>query len=324
MIIISCSHGNHVGSSIAKRLKKKHSELFVSKFPDNELLIRFNADLKNKIVVLVQSFYENVSDCIVEVVIASATAKELGAKKVILVAPYFPYLRQDRMFHSGEAISQGIIARLIEKNIDEIFIIDPHLHRIKSLSEIFRIKAVKLTANTLIADYIKKHIKNSVVIGPDEESSKWAKNVAQIIGAEYRILRKKRYSPYRVEVKLNNANSLKDNKLSEFAGLKIGGQKSKILIPPIFNKKIDLKDKNAVIVDDIASTGHTIIETAKLLRRLGAKNVCCICVHGLFVSNALERLRKNKIRIVSTNTIPNKAAGIDVSQVIVSSLDITN
>ena len=81
----------------------------------------------------------------------------------------------------------------------------------------------------------------------------------------------------------------------------------------IMNKKIDLKGKNAVIVDDIVSTGHTIIETAKLLRKLGAKNVYCICVHGIFVNGALKKLNKAKIKVISTNTIPNPKARIDVS-----------
>ena len=288
MIIISCSHGKHLGYKVAKRLKAQHSELFVKKFPDDELLIRFNANLKGSSVVLVQSFYGNISDCIVELVLASATAKDLGAKKIILAAPYFPYLRQDKRFRNGESVSHGIIAKLIEKYADEILIIDPHLHRKKSLSQIFKIKATKLTANSLISNYIKNHIKNPIIIGPDEESYKWARSVAEMINAESRILEKKRYSSYHVEVKLN--------------------------------KKIDLKNKNAVIVDDIVSTGHTIMEAAKLLRKSGAKNIYCICVHGIFANGSLKKLTKVKIKVISTNTIPNKVAKIDVSGVVSMSI----
>ena len=86
------------------------------------------------------------------------------------------------------------------------------------------------------------------------------------------------------------------------------------------NKKISLKGKNAVIVDDIVSTGHTIIEAAKLLRKIGAGNVYCICVHGIFADDALKKFGKNKIKIISTNTIPNKVANIDVSRLIAESL----
>ena len=244
--------------------------------------------MSNKNVVLVQSFYRSISDCIIEAIFAAKTAQELGAKKVVLVAPYFPYLRQDKRFHRGESISQKIMAGLIDKYFDAIHLMDPHLHRKNKLQKVFKIKSKKLTANSLIADYVKKQIKNPVIIGPDEESYKWAKNVANILGVNSFILNKKRYSSYHVEVRLN--------------------------------KKIDLKNKNAVIVDDIVSTGHTIIETAKILRKLGAKSIYCICVHGIFANDALNKLKKAGIKVVSTNTIPNKAAKIDVSGVISKNL----
>src|SRR3989344_2245041 len=203
MIIVSCSHGKHIGQLIAKKLGKKHSVLFCSKFPDSELRVKLDFNPKGKTVVFVQSFYSEISDCIIEVLLAAKTAKELSAKKIILASPYLPYLRQDKRFHSGEAVSQRIIAGMIEKYLDKIIIMDPHLHRKESLTEIFRIKSTKLTANPLIFDYIKKKIKNPVIIGPDSESYKWAKHVAQMIGCDFRILAKKRFSSYHVEVPLN-------------------------------------------------------------------------------------------------------------------------
>jgi len=281
MQIISCSHGKHIGKLIAKNLRMKHSYLNVSKFPDDELRVRFDLRLQNKDVVLVQSFYKNISDCIIEAILAAKTAHELKAKRIILVAPYFPYLRQDKRFLNGEAVSQEIIADLIGKYFDEVFVIDPHMHRTKKLQQIFKIKSAKITSNSLIADYIKHNIKNPMIIGPDEESYKWAKNVADTLGIESRILKKKRYSSYHVEVRLN--------------------------------KKIDLHNKNAVIVDDIVSTGHTILETAKILKKLKAKKIYCICIHGIFAEGALNKLEKAGIKVISTNTIPNKVAKIDVS-----------
>src|SRR3989338_3804062 len=148
MLIVSCSHGRHLGRVIAKRLKKRFSELIVEKFPDDELRVIYNSNLKNKKVVLVQSFYRSISDCIVEVVLAAKTAKELGVKNITLVAPYFPYLRQDKRFHKGEAVSQSIIAELIGKYFDAVCIMDPHLHRTRKLDAIFKIKSKRLTANS--------------------------------------------------------------------------------------------------------------------------------------------------------------------------------
>lgn len=284
MLVVSCSHGKHIGYRVAKKLNKRHSYLITDKFPDGELHIRFKPAIKSRYIVLVQSFYKNISDCIIEVILAAKTACELGAKKVVLVAPYFPYLRQDKRFHSGEAISQKIMAGLIDKYFDAVYIIDPHLHRKNNLENVFKIRAKKLTANPLLADYIKKNTKNPVIIGPDEESYKWARNVAEMLGVESTILNKKRYSSYHVEIRLN--------------------------------KKIDLKGKNVVIVDDIISTGHTILETAKILGKLGAKKIYCICVHGIFVNEALKKLKKAKINVISTNTIPSKMSKIDVSGVI--------
>ena len=289
MIVIGCSRGIHLSNKIAKKLKKSHSKLIVKNFPDGELCIRFMTKIKGDVVALVQSFYGDINDCVIEVIFAAKTAKELGAKKVILVAPYFPYLRQDKIFHKGEAVSLSIIAELMDKYFDAIYIMDPHLHRKNKLENIFKIKTKKLIANSLIANYIKEHISNPVVIGPDEESYKWARSVAEMLGVESSILKKKRYSSYHVVVKLN--------------------------------KKFDLKDKNVVIVDDIVSTGHTILETTKILKRLGAKKVHCICVHGIFADNALTKLKKAGIKVVSTNTIPNKAAKIDVSGVIGEGLE---
>ncbi len=288
MLLISCSHGRHLGHLIAKKLRFKHSILKVDKFPDDELHIMFDTKLTNENVILIQSFYKNISDCIVEVILAAKTTRELGAKRIDLVAPYFPYLRQDKRFHKGEAVSQRIVLGLMDKYFDAIYIMDPHLHRKNKLEDIFKIQAKKLTANSLIADYIKKNIKNLVIIGPDEESYKWAKSVAEMLGVESRILKKKRYSSYHVEVKLN--------------------------------KKIGLRNKNAVIVDDIISTGHTILETAKVLKKLGAKKIYCICVHGIFANKSLDKLKKAEINVISTNTIPNKVAKIDVSGVIAETL----
>ena len=288
-MIVSLTHGKHLGMMIARKAKIGHSNLAVDKFPDDELRVQFLFNPKGKRIFLVQSFYGNVSDCIMETILAAKTARELGAKKISLIAPYFPYLRQDKRFRPNEAVSQYIVADMIDGYFDQVFIIDPHLHRTKSLGNIFKTKSVRLTANPLIIEYIKNKMKDPLIIGPDEESFKWAKFVADAVGAECRILKKKRYSSYHVKVELN--------------------------------KKIEIRGRNVVIVDDIISTGHTIMQTCKILRRLGAKNVYCICVHGIFANDALKKLERSQVKVISTNTIPNKASRIDVSEIIADGLN---
>ncbi|NQV08259.1 ribose-phosphate diphosphokinase [Candidatus Woesearchaeota archaeon] len=287
MIIIGCSEGKDVGKRVAKRLKKPYSELIADHFPDKESHIRFKVNLKGKKVVLVQSFYGG-NEQIMEALFAAYTAKDLGAKKVILVAPYLAYMRQDKRFHSGECVSSHVVAKLF-KIFDGIISIDPHLHRIKKLSDLFKkMKAKSITANPLMGDYIKKNFKNAVVVGPDEESYQWAKSVAKKAGTDVVVLKKKRYSSRNVKIKMN----------------------------------YDVEGKEVVIVDDIISTGHTIMEAAKEAKRLGAKNVHAVCVHGIFAENAYSKLKKLGVKkIVSTNTIPNKAAEIDVSGIIAESLN---
>ena len=284
MIIISCSHGLHLARKIAAKLKKPYSALEVTHFPDSEIKLRFKVDVKNKDIVLVQSFYGNVNDCIIEALFAAETAKDLGAKKITLVAPYFPYLRQDRRFNPGECISLRTIAQNIDEDFDEVIIMDPHLHREKTLRHIFKISSKRLTANPLIVDYIKKKVRNPLIIGPDWESYKWARRIAEKIGCDFAIMEKERYSARNVRVKLN--------------------------------KKIDIKSKNLVFIDDMISTGHTLLEAIKAMRKLGAKKVTCFAVHGILVENALNKLRKAGATVITTNTIPNPAARIDIAGVI--------
>lgn len=284
MIVIGCSHGLHIAKKIADRLKRPYSELEVTHFPDSEIKLKFDVDVKGKVVVIVQSFYGNVNDCIIEALFAAETAADLGAKKVVLAAPYFPYLRQDKRFNPGECISLKTIAKNIDDNFNEIIIIDPHLHREKTLGHIFKVKAHKLTANPLIEDYIKKKIKNPLIIGPDWESYKWAQHVAEKIGCDFAIMEKKRYSARSVKVTLN--------------------------------KKVDIRSKNLVFIDDMISTGHTLLEAIKAMKKLGAKKVTCFAVHGILVENALQKLQKAGATVITTNTIPNKVAKIDVSGLI--------
>ncbi len=292
MIIVGCSKGKDIAKKIAKKLKKPYSELIVKRFPDNESYIRYNCQVKNKKVILVQSFHNNINDQLIEVWFAARTAHELGAKECWLVAPYFPYLRQDKRFKPGEARSVHVVAEFIDKLFKRIIICDPHLHREKTLSHIFTIKTAKITANPLIASYIKRHIKNALIIGPDWESYKWAERTAEMIGCESAIMEKKRYSGRKVDVRLTSKD-----------------------------KNIDVKRKNIVLVDDMISTGHTILETVKLLKKLGAKKFTCICVHGIFVENALEKLKKAGVKLISTNTIPNNTSKIDVSDLIADEIN---
>ncbi len=281
-MIIACSHGLHVAKRMAAILKEEYSELKTRKFPDGELYVKLQDDVRGKEVTFVQSFYGEISDCIMEVLFAAHTARELDAKSITLVAPHFPYHRQDKRFHSGETVSILAMGKLISAYVDKIVIMDPHLHRIAGLSQIFSTKAIKVTANDAIGDYIKKNIKKAVIIGPDWESYKWAEKIGERIGYEYHILHKKRWSAHKVRV--------------------------------FFKKGVHLEGKKVVIVDDIISSGHTILETIKSLKAMGITRITVICVHGIFAEGSLRALQKTGAKIISCNTIPNSVSKIDVSK----------
>ncbi len=281
MIIIGCSAGKDMGKLLAKHLKAPYSALDVELFPDKELQLRFLLPIKGKHVILVQTFHDTIHSQLIEAFFAAQTAQDLGAEKVTLVAPYFPYLRQDKRFRPGDCVSQQAIAKLIALAVDAICIVDPHLHRVHSLNKIFPLETHRVTADPLIADYIRHKIKNPIIIGPDWESFQWAKITAKIIGCEAAIMEKTRYSAR--------------------------------LVHSVLNKEVDLKDKTVVMVDDIISTGHTLLEAIKNVRKLGAEKVICIGVHAVFAENALQKLKKAGAQVITTNTIPNNTAKIDVS-----------
>lgn len=239
--------------------------------------------------MIVQSYQPNPEKSLLMTVFAAETAKDLGAKKVILAAPYLAYMRQDKRFHPGEAVSSRIMAKLLNNAVDKVITIDPHLHRYRSMKEVFKIPAKNLTANPLIADYIKKKISDAVIIGPDWESYQWAEAIAKRIGVESTVLEKTRYSSRHVTSRMT--------------------------------KPVDLRGKNVVIVDDIISTGHTVAEAAKKARAAGAKTITAIGVHGLLVEGALAKMKKAGVtKVVTTNCIEHKTNGIDVAELLVDEL----
>jgi|SRR3989344_1988147 len=289
MIIIGFSKSDKLAKSVAKKLKIKYSCLKIKKFPDKETYLKFTTDVKNKTVILFRTL-NNPDEKIIELLFAAYTAKDLGAKKVILVVPYLSYMRQDKRFHFGECISNKVIAELF-KIFDNIITVDPHLHRIKNLRILFKNSAV-INANSIISDYIKNKIKDAVIMGPDAESYQWAGEIARNIGYNAVVLNKKRYNSEKVRIILHD--------------------------PKI------IKDKNIVIIDDIISTGHTMIETVKQAKKYGAKSIACICIHGIYAENALAKLKKLKANVVSTDTIMSETSKITVADLISKELKKLN
>ena len=280
-IIIACSGAKHIAKKLAAKLRFQYSELEIHKFPDNEIDIRFLKPIKRKKVYLVQSFYADLNQKIIETLFAAHTAKDLGAKKINLIAPFFPYLRKDKRFKPGECISAKVMQKLF-KIFNKIYIAEPHLHRIKKIKKAMP-NGIRISTANEIAKYIQKlPAKNYILIGPDIESKQWVDVVAKILKKKPIILRKIRYGARKVKIK------------------------------PI---KLPLKNRNLIIIDDMISTGHTMLETIKQLKKLKPRKIYCIATHGIFAENAIKKLRKY-CQVIVTNTIPSSAAKIDITKAI--------
>jgi len=245
--------------------------------------VSFGKDLKGKEVFIVQNFQNTkeltLNDKIIETLFAVYTARDLNAKKVYLIAPYFPYFRSDKRFRDGECVSIKVMNKLFE-GYDKIFCVDPHLHRIKNIKNALS-KGIKINLDEPIIEYLKKKkIVNPIFVGPDIESLQWVVNVAKAFKQKPVVALKERKSAREVVISLPKIKSA--------------------------------KGRDIIIIDDIISTGHTIIENIKQLKKYEPRKFYVIGIHGLFVEGALSKLKKHCV-VASTNTLDNNAEKIDVS-----------
>ncbi len=291
MIMFPMPNSAELGKNIARRANALVGRLEMKKFPDGESYIRFDDLPAGEHVVLVQSMHPEPNDALISIAFAARTAKELGAIKVTAVIPYLGYMRQDYRFHPGECVSNRHMAWMLNQSIDRLITVDPHLHRVKNLQDLFHIERKKLSANGQIADYIKGKFsaKNSIIAGPDGESSQWAKAIADSIGFESVVFLKERFSSRHVKVNVT--------------------------------RELAWKGKDVIIVDDIISSGHTMIEAIKEVRKRKPRSVHAICVHPIFAENAYGKILKAGAKsVVSTNAIGHKSNGIDLSGIIANEL----
>ena len=286
-LVIASERSLDFGRKIARKLHKPFSKLLTKHFPDGELYLRYPIPLKGAHVILVDSMQPNPDDALVELLFGTASARAHGAKKVTLVIPYMGFLRQDKEFHPGETVSNKIVADLLSR-ADRIVTMDPHLHRISSLKQIFKTKTKTLTANDILAQHLKAKHKGALVVGPDGESFQWARSVASKAGLHAIVLNKKRYTSEKVRI--------------------------------LVKSDVPLKGRDIVIVDDIISTGHTMIEPIKQFKRMKVKSITCIGIHGVFAMNALQKLKKLGSKVECTNTIQNPVSIIDVTDAFVEAL----
>ncbi|HEU4954918.1 MAG TPA: ribose-phosphate diphosphokinase [Gemmatimonadales bacterium] len=278
--VLALPGNDALGARLALELDAEPVDATVRRFPDGESYVRLETPIAGRAVVLAATL-DRPDDKLMPLLLAAATARELGARSVGLVAPYLPYLRQDRRFLAGEAVSARGFAELLSSRLDWIVTVDPHLHRIHRLEEVYRIPAESITAAPRLAHWVREHVVEPVLIGPDEESRQWVEAVAHIAGAPCAVLRKQRRGDAEVSVELPD--------LSEH------------------------RNRMPVLVDDIISTGATLIQAVGALRRAVHEPPYCVAVHGVLAGGAYPRLlAAGAQRLVTCNTIVHPTNEIDV------------
>lgn len=287
-LVFALHDQNKLSAALAALLGGETGHLSIRRFPDGESYVRLDTPVANRQVILVCNL-RGPDAKILQLSFAAVTAKELGATSVGLVAPYLPYMRQDQRFQPGEAITSASFARLIGGFADWMITVDPHLHRYASLGEIYAIPTAVICAAPLIARWIRENITSPWLIGPDAESAQRVSEVAHDSGAPFTVLEKTRRGDREVEVFLPDINTHRAH--------------------------------TPVLVDDIISTGQTMIETIAHLKRAGLAAPVCIGVHAVFADRAYENLlAAGAAQIVTCNTIPHHSNAIDLSEQIAAAI----
>lgn len=255
------------------------------KFPDGESYVRLLDDVAGRRVVFV-SCLNDPDQHLMSVLLAAGAARANGAREVGLAIPYLPYMRQDIAFQAGEAVSAVYFARILGQFADWIVTVDPHLHRFRSLGEVFgSVPARRLTAVPAIANWISSELSQPLIIGPDSESEQWVQGISERTGAPGLVLNKTRTGDRSVQIDLPE--------LGRFGSFQ------------------------PVIVDDIVSTGTTMARLVSGLVAKGFRPPICCCVHALFVEGAYARLMEaGALQVVSCDTVPHESNKISVGKLL--------
>lgn len=257
------------------------------RFPDGEVKLRLPAALPARVVLL--RTLDHPNDKLIELLLAARTARTLGAQHLTLVAPYLAYMRQDIAFAPGEAVSQRILGDFLAGLFDAVITVDPHLHRVSSLKEaVPASQAIALSGAPLLSDLIAQHRPRALLVGPDDESAQWVAQAATRHGFDHAVCHKVRNGDRSVDIEL---------------------------------PAINLTGRAVVLLDDVASTGHTLARAAHLLLAGGAASVDVAVTHALFEGDALQLIKQAGAGdIWSTDCIEHPSNAVSMAPLIAAAL----
>jgi len=285
--VVAGSASKDLGKRIARRLKAPYVEAKTRVFPDGESKITFGRIPKNSIVLVIQSTYPPVDTNLLQILSIISQARK-ASSKIYAIIPYMGYARQDRQFLSGEVVTMSIVAKMLEvAGAKKVVVVDIHS---KTALNHFKISKESVSAIPELAKYFKKlKLKNALVVSPDMGGALRAKKFASLLNTDFITLKKSR--------------NRKTGKVR------------------IQSSKVGVRGKDLILVDDIISTGGSIVRATQFLKRQKCKRIFVACTHGLFIGDAERKIKKAGVsQIVSTNTIPRGTSKVDVSRVIVESI----
>ncbi len=281
--VIGGNASKDLAKRIARRLKAKYVDVDTRTFPDGESKITFRHNLKKSVVLVVQSTYPPVDTNLLQILSIISEVKKISSK-IYAIMPYMGYARQDRQFLNGEIVTMSVVAKMLQAaGAKKIIAVDIHS---KTALRHFKIPTENVSAIPELAKYLKKlKLKNPIVVSPDTGGSLRAKKFADILKSDFITLKKSR--------------NRKTGKVS------------------IQSTKADVNGKDLIIVDDIISTGGSVVKATQFLKKQKCKRVFAVCTHGLLVGDAEKNIKKAGVtQIISTNTIPRSISKVDVSGVI--------
>ena len=287
--LVSFSWDGDAPRLLAEGLGLELRQLSLHRFPDGEILVTGPKETEETAILYCSLFQPN--EKLVALMLAADSLRRAGARRIVLVAPYMSYMRQDIAFDPGQSVSQIAVGKYIAGLFDRVLTVDAHLHRTPDIRKVFPgIEAENLIAAETIADYAVSHGfgRDAVVVGPDRESRQWVARVADRIGGEVLVGEKTRYSDRRVEITF---------------------------------PADDISGRPILLVDDIVSSGGTVMKAAQELKARGAGRVTLAVTHALFAREIDESLRKAGIdSIWATDSVRHEASCIPLASLLSASL----
>jgi len=280
-MIIPGSSSVTLSRHLASELNMGIVPVEITRFPDDECYVRLHSEIPPK-VILIQTTHPDRN--ILELFLIQNAAREAGARHITTVIPYYGYGRQDKKFQEGESISARKLAHLIQQDSDLVITIDPHK---PVLDTFFDIPILMPSAISVIAHFFNDK-KIDIVLAPDRGALQRAQDTAALLNSGYDYLDKKRLSG------------------------------DKVIMEP---KTLDVKGKNVLVIDDIISTGGTMALAIHNLKKQGAKAVYAACSHGLFIGQAVTKIKAaGCTQLISTDTLESPHSHVSVAPVIAEAL----